>query len=125
MYSTARNGVPGHAMQMLKQNGKAGGLKAAHAGSPSQCYRARRSVPSGRVGSAKDAVFRSNEHFREAVSERERADVQELEHRLDRQGFSAGFHDHRSQLQRAVTDPLLSLACSKGACRPGWHAVRN
>ncbi len=28
-----------------------------------------RSVPSGRVGNAKDAVFRSNEHFREAVRE--------------------------------------------------------
>ena len=47
----------------------------------------RRSVPSGRVGAAKDAVFRSNEHFREAVSERERADVQELEHRLDRRAL--------------------------------------
>lgn len=36
----------------------------------------RRSVPSGRVGNAKDAVFRSNEHFREAVAEREGLDVQ-------------------------------------------------
>ncbi|KAK9918350.1 hypothetical protein WJX75_003404 [Coccomyxa subellipsoidea] len=42
------------------------------------------SVPSGRVGNAKDAIFRSNEHFREAVGERENLDVQELEHRLDR-----------------------------------------
>eukprot|EP00884_Botryococcus_braunii_P010410 jgi/Botrbrau1/19370/Bobra.0338s0005.2 len=42
------------------------------------------SVPSGRVGNTKDAVFRSNEHFREAVSEREAMDVAELEHRLDR-----------------------------------------
>ena len=31
-----------------------------------------RSVPSGRVGNAKDAVFRSNEHFREAVREQAR-----------------------------------------------------
>lgn len=37
---------------------------------------ARRSVPSGRVGNAKDAIFRSNEHFREAVGERENLDVQ-------------------------------------------------
>ena len=37
---------------------------------------ARRSVPSGRVGNAKDAIFRSNEHFREAVAEREGLDVQ-------------------------------------------------
>ena len=36
----------------------------------------RRSVPSGRVGNAKDAIFRSNEHFREAVGERENLDVQ-------------------------------------------------
>ena len=43
-----------------------------------------RSVPSGRVGNAKDAIFRSNEHFREAVTEREAQDVTELEHRLDR-----------------------------------------
>ena len=35
-----------------------------------------RSVPSGRVGNAKDAIFRSNEHFREAVGERESLDVQ-------------------------------------------------
>jgi len=41
-------------------------------------------VPSGRVGNAKDAIFRSNEHFRGAVGEREAADVAELEHRLDR-----------------------------------------
>ena len=41
-------------------------------------------MPSGRVGNAKDAVFRSNEHFRGAVGEREAADVAELEHRLDR-----------------------------------------
>ena len=43
-----------------------------------------RSVPSGRVGNAKDAIFRSNEHFREAVTERESQDVTELEQRLDR-----------------------------------------
>jgi hypothetical protein len=30
------------------------------------------SVPSGRVGPAKEAVFRSNDHFRDAVAERER-----------------------------------------------------
>lgn len=29
------------------------------------------SVPSGRVGNSKDAIFRSNEHFREAVADRE------------------------------------------------------
>lgn len=34
-----------------------------------------RSVPSGRVGNNKDAIFRSNEHFREAVAEREAVDV--------------------------------------------------
>lgn len=43
-----------------------------------------RSVPSGRVGNAKDAIFRSNDHFRQAVAEREDCDVAELQHRLDR-----------------------------------------
>jgi hypothetical protein len=43
-----------------------------------------RSVPSGRVGNAKDAVFRSNEAFREAVHRQEAADVEVLEQRLDR-----------------------------------------
>ncbi|GAB4820130.1 hypothetical protein N2152v2_007176 [Parachlorella kessleri] len=42
------------------------------------------SVPSGRVGNSKDAIFRSNEHFREAVAEREAMDVAELEARLQR-----------------------------------------
>ncbi|KAL4857467.1 Dynamin-like protein ARC5 [Chlorella vulgaris] len=42
------------------------------------------SVPSGRVGNSKDAIFRSNEHFREAVADREALDVAELESRLGR-----------------------------------------
>ncbi len=41
-------------------------------------------MPSGRVGNSKDALFRSNEHFREAVAERETFDILELEKRLDR-----------------------------------------
>ena len=41
-------------------------------------------MPSGRVGNAKDAIFRSNDHFRQAVAEREECDVAELQHRLDR-----------------------------------------
>lgn len=42
------------------------------------------SVPSGRVGNSRDAIFRSNEHFREAIAEREALDVAELEARLGR-----------------------------------------
>jgi hypothetical protein len=42
------------------------------------------SVPSGRVGASRDAIFRSNEHFREAVAEREALDVAELEARMGR-----------------------------------------
>lgn len=42
------------------------------------------SVPSGRVGNSSDAIFRSNEHFRMAVAEREALDVAELESRLGR-----------------------------------------
>lgn len=33
------------------------------------------SVPSGRVGNSPDAIFRSNEHFRQATAEREALDV--------------------------------------------------
>ena len=42
------------------------------------------SVPSGRVGLTRDSMFRSNDHFREAVVQREQADIVELERRLDR-----------------------------------------
>jgi hypothetical protein len=36
------------------------------------------------VGNSKDAIFRSNEHFRGAVADREALDVAELEARLGR-----------------------------------------
>lgn len=39
----------------------------------------RSSVPSGRVGGSKDALFQSNERFREAVRSQEDADVAVLE----------------------------------------------
>mmetsp|Transcript_3618 Transcript_3618/g.13104 ORF Transcript_3618/g.13104 Transcript_3618/m.13104 type:complete len:836 (-) Transcript_3618:783-3290(-) len=42
------------------------------------------SVPSGRVGVSRDAVFRSNDHFREAVAAREANDVHQLEKKLGR-----------------------------------------
>ena len=41
------------------------------------------SVPSGRVGLSRDSMFRSNDNFREAVVQREQADIVELERRLD------------------------------------------
>ena len=44
----------------------------------------RSSVPSGRVGAARESMFRSNEQFREAVSQREAQDVKELEGKLGR-----------------------------------------
>lgn len=43
-----------------------------------------RSVPSGRVGSSTDAIFRSNEAFRAAVSAQEAADVEVLQSRMGR-----------------------------------------
>jgi len=46
-------------------------LTAIH--SPASVLRYCSSVPSGRVGNSKDAIFRSNEHFRGAVAEREAA----------------------------------------------------
>lgn len=42
------------------------------------------SVPSGRVGLSRDSQYRSNDHYREAVLEREQNDIVELERRLDR-----------------------------------------
>ena len=42
------------------------------------------SVPSGRVGGGRDCLFRSNEHYREAVVRQEQADTNELERRCDR-----------------------------------------
>jgi hypothetical protein len=42
------------------------------------------SVPSGRVGGARDCLFRSNDHYREAVVQQEQRDTSELERRCDR-----------------------------------------
>lgn len=41
-------------------------------------------MPSGRVGPARESVFHSNEHFREALAEREAADVAELQSKMGR-----------------------------------------
>nr|BAH23784.1 dynamin-related protein 5B-3 [Physcomitrium patens]BAH23785.1 dynamin-related protein 5B-3 [Physcomitrium patens] len=43
------------------------------------------SVPSGRVGASRDCVYRSNEHFREAVASQEAKDTAVLEEKLGRQ----------------------------------------
>lgn len=43
-----------------------------------------RSVPSGRVGLARESTFRSNDQFREAVMSREMQDIQELESKMQR-----------------------------------------
>lgn len=48
------------------------------------CWDACRSVPSGRVGAQREAVFRSNDQFREAVAQREMQDITELEGKLQR-----------------------------------------
>ncbi|KAK6921400.1 Dynamin, N-terminal [Dillenia turbinata] len=42
------------------------------------------SVPSGRVGSGRDAVYRSNDEFKQAISLREMEDVASLEEKLGR-----------------------------------------
>ena len=41
-------------------------------------------MPSGRVGGGRDCLFRSNEHYREAVLQQEKRDASELERRCDR-----------------------------------------
>jgi len=41
-------------------------------------------VPSGRVGTAREATFRTNDQFRDAVAQREMTDIQELEAKLQR-----------------------------------------
>nr|ATB19780.1 ARC5 [Hesperocyparis macrocarpa] len=45
------------------------------------------SVPSGRVGMSKDAVYRSNDEFKEAVASREAQDIAALEDKLGRPLF--------------------------------------
>lgn len=48
-------------------------------------------MPSGRVGTGKDDVFRSNEQFREAVADREALDTLELESKMGRRwGLGGG-----------------------------------
>lgn len=67
------------------------------------------SVPSGRVGNSKDAIFRSNEHFREAVAEREAVDVAELEVReLSHTGRGrGGWLANGLQLKEGVLQKVL------------------
>ena len=43
-----------------------------------------RSVPSGRIGSSKDDVYRSNEEYRDAVAAREMQDIAEVEAKMGR-----------------------------------------
>ena len=91
---------------------------------------ARRSVPSGRVGNSKDAIFRSNEHFREAVAERE-ALVREDGRRwcvADAGDVVLGI-DRQAELALAQLDlpPPLSAHASPGrrtwrSWRRGWGA---
>lgn len=78
-------------------------------------------MPSGRVGTAKDTLFRSNEHFREAVTERENVDVSELETRLDRKleraerariGVTSLRRFLEQLLQRRWAKLLSSRACT-------------
>ena len=47
------------------------------------------SVPSGRVGGSRDCLFRSNDHYREAVVQQEKRDSAELERRCDRRLHSS------------------------------------
>jgi hypothetical protein len=56
----------------------------AHTHTLARAPLARSSVPSGRVGAAREAAFRSNDHFRDALAEREAADVSDLEGKMGR-----------------------------------------
>ena len=47
------------------------------------------SVPSGRVGGSRDCLFRSNDHYLEAVVQQEKRDSAELERRCDRRLHSS------------------------------------
>jgi hypothetical protein len=87
-------------------------------------------VPSGRVGNAKDAIFRSNEHFRGAVGEREAADVAELEHRLDRRLEPAERARIGVTQLRRFLEQLLQRRCAPGGRAPrplaaGRHGCRD
>jgi hypothetical protein len=79
------------------------------------------SVPSGRVGCARDAVFRSNEHFREALAEREARDAAELEAKLGRKWVPrrAGLPGTPPGLERPRGAALSRPACLDGTrCLP-------
>ena len=77
-----------------------------------------RSVPSGRVGSGKDSVFRSNEDFRAAVMEREAQDVAEVEAKLGRRwgtgrgGGQLHAHTHTNTYRHTI-NTLNTLSTSR------------
>jgi len=65
------------------------------------------SVPSGRVGTGKDAVFKTNEFFRDAVIERETQDVTEIEGKMGRRlDKTERSHIGVSQLRRFLEQLL-------------------
>uniref|UniRef100_A0A383VV88 Dynamin-type G domain-containing protein n=1 Tax=Tetradesmus obliquus TaxID=3088 RepID=A0A383VV88_TETOB len=70
------------------------------------------SVPSGRVGAQREAVFRSNDQFREAVAQREMQDITELEGKLQRKLDShelsrLGVHQLRRFLEALLQQKYL------------------
>eukprot|EP00877_Chromochloris_zofingiensis_P009448 jgi/Chrzof1/4757/Cz14g25040.t1 len=65
------------------------------------------SVPSGRVGAGHDAVFQSNEQFREAVAAREATDMQELEAKIGRKLEAAEAGHVGVQQLRSFLEQLL------------------
>ena len=75
-------------------------------------------MPSGRVGSGKDSVFRSNEDFRAAVMEREAQDVAEVEAKLGRRwgtgrgGGQLHAHTHTNTYRHTI-NTLNTLSTSR------------
>eukprot|EP00775_Hariotina_reticulata_P003076 gene3076-3355_t len=76
------------------------------------------SVPSGRVGAAREATFRTNDQYRDAVAQREMTDIQELQsklqRKLDKQELSRlGVHQLRrfleALLQRRYLDSVPAI----------------
>lgn len=82
------------------------------------------SVPSGRVGNSKDAIFRSNEHFRGAVADREALDVAELEARLGRKLEKAERARIGVGQLRRFLEHLLQRRWAPPGCA-GLHAVMH
>jgi hypothetical protein len=83
------------------------------------------------VGLAREATFRSNDQFREAVMSREMQDIQELEGKLQRKWVQQRPESVRCLLQAYINQCFVHVCCASMLsscvsscwnqhCRSGW-----